>query len=93
MAGRTTDMDFSDKTFLIIDDFEGMCSMLRDILRGCGANLNAIETAPNGGAAIGLLERRKFDIVLCDLNLGPGRNGQQVLEEAKFRDCAELPTK
>ncbi|MEK6685162.1 MAG: tetratricopeptide repeat protein, partial [Pseudomonadota bacterium] len=35
--------------------------------------------------AVGLLKRVQFDIVLCDLNLGSGKNGQQVLEEAKYR--------
>ncbi len=84
--GRPTEMDFSDKTFLIIDDFQGMCSMLRDILRGCGANVKSIETAANGKVAVALLERGKFDVVLCDFNLGTGKNGQQILEEAKFRE-------
>jgi tetratricopeptide (TPR) repeat protein len=86
MAGRSTEMDFSKKSFLIIDDFQGMRSMLRDILRGCGANLRAIETAANGKEAIDQLGRGKFDVVLCDFNLGIGKNGQQILEEAKFRE-------
>ena len=29
---------------------------------------------------------RRYDIILCDYNLGPGKSGQQVLEEAKFRE-------
>lgn len=86
MAERSTEVDFSGKTFLIIDDFQGMRGMLRDILRGCGANLNAVEMVANGREAIGLLERTKFDVVLCDFNLGPGKNGQQILEEAKYRE-------
>ncbi|QEL64065.1 hypothetical protein OTERR_05890 [Oryzomicrobium terrae] len=77
--------DFGDKSFLIIDDFHGMRSILRDILRSCGVNPRNIATAANGGEAIALLEKNRFDGVLCDFNLGAGKNGQQVLEEAKFR--------
>ena len=78
--------DFSGKTFLIIDDFSGMRTILRDILRSCGAQTKDIEMASNGREAIKLLEREKFDVVLCDFNLGPGKNGQNILEEAKFRE-------
>ena len=85
-AGQMTEMDFSDKRFLVIDDFQGMRSILRDILRGCGTSPSAIETAGTGKEAIGQLERGQFDVVLCDFNLGGGKNGQQILEEAKFRE-------
>lgn len=81
----TPDADFSRKTFLIVDDFQGMRTILRDILRGCGADSKFIATAANGKEAVDMLAEGKFDVVLCDLNLGPGRNGQQVLEEAKVR--------
>lgn len=84
--GHSPEMDFSSKSYLIIDDFQGMRGMLRDVLRGCGANVNRIEAAANGREAIGLLERTKFDVVLCDFNLGAGKNGQQILEEAKVRE-------
>lgn len=79
-------LDFAGKSFLIIDDFHGMRGILRDILRACGVNARDIATASNGKEAIALLEKNHFDGVLCDFNLGPGKNGQQVLEEAKFRN-------
>ena len=79
-------LDFSGKTFLVIDDFPGMRNILRDILRNCGAQTKSIEMASNGREAVALLTRQKFDVVLCDFNLGAGKNGQQVLEEAKFRE-------
>ena len=34
-------LDFSGKTFLVIDDFPGMRNILRDILRKCGAQVEA----------------------------------------------------
>lgn len=73
-------------TFLVIDDFLGMRGMLTGVLRNCGAQAKSIDTASNGPEAIQLLSKRRYDIVLCDFNLGAGQNGMQVLEEAKFKD-------
>ena len=84
-AGHAVGTDFSSKTFLIVDDFQGMRAILRDILRGCGANNQNISTAARGTDAISMLSSTRFDVVLCDFNLGEGKNGQQILEEAKVR--------
>lgn len=73
-------------TFLVIDDFVGMRTMLAGVLRGCGANPKAIDAAATGGEAISMLGKKRYDIVLCDFNLGPGQNGMQVLEEAKHKN-------
>lgn len=75
---------------LIIDDFQGMRTMLRDFVRNMG--VSRIETASNGKDAIGQLGLNKYDIVICDYNLGPGANGQQVLEEAKLRKLVGVST-
>lgn len=79
------DRAFSEKTFLIVDDFPGMRGILRDILRSCHANVKLIDTAATGEEAINMLSRKQYDVVLCDFNLGTGKNGQQVLEEARHR--------
>lgn len=73
--------DFANKRFLVIDDFDGMRKILAELLRRCGAR--QIDTAANGNDALTALSRHKYDIVLCDFNLGAGKNGQQVLEEAR----------
>lgn len=75
--------DLSKSRFLIIEDYEGMRGILRDILSKSGAT--QITFATNGQDAIALLERHRYDAVLCDLHLGQGLNGQQVLEEARHR--------
>ena len=41
----TADMDFSDTTALIIDDYQEMRSIFRDILRSCGADVKKISMA------------------------------------------------
>lgn len=75
--------DFSKKSFLIIEDYEGMRGILRDILGRAGTT--RIDFAGSGGHALGMLEKHRYDAVLCDLHLGQGKNGQQVLEEARLR--------
>jgi tetratricopeptide (TPR) repeat protein len=42
-----------------------------------------ITEATNGEEAVKRMTEQNFDIVLCDYNLGEGKDGQQVLEEAK----------
>lgn len=73
--------NFAERSFLIVDDFEAMRRILRDLLRRCGAN--RVEVAGNGVEAINILRRAKYDVVLCDYYLGDGKNGQQILEEAR----------
>lgn len=80
----TSDSIFENRRFLIADDFQGMRAMLREMLKNFGSK--NISVAANAKEAITYLEQGdKYDAVLCDYNLGPGKNGQQVFEEAKFR--------
>ena len=73
---------YSDKTCLIIDDFPEIRGALSRSIKSFGAK--AVETAANGEEAIKLCQMKKFDIVLCDYNLGAGKDGQQILEEVRF---------
>ena len=75
---------------LIIDDFQGMRTMLREFLKSMG--VTAIDTASTGKDALTQLGGNKYDIVICDYNLGPGANGQQVLEEAKIKNHIGVST-
>ncbi len=72
------------KSILVVDDFPGMRSMLRGMLSAYGAD--DITDTSNGEEAIKRMRDKSFDIVLCDYNLGEGKDGQQVLEEAKEDD-------
>lgn len=75
--------DLSRSHFLIIEDYEGMRKILRDILSRAGASHIAL--AADAGNAINQLERQRFDVILCDLHLGQGKSGQDILEEARHR--------
>jgi len=76
-------LSFRQAHILIIDDFQGMRTMLREFVKSMG--VTAIDTASTGKDANQQLSASKYDIVICDYNLGPGPNGQQVLEEAKLK--------
>ncbi len=77
-------VDWAGKNYLVVDDFIGVRQLLREALRGLGAR--NIDQASSGGEAMGALNRTRYDVVLCDFNLGEGKNGQQVLEEARMRN-------
>lgn len=71
-------------TTLVIDDFQSMRSMLMGFLKSMG--VTDMDSAANAKEALALLSAKKYDIVICDYNLGSGQNGQQILEEAKYRN-------
>lgn len=75
---------------LIVDDFQSMRTMLRDFVKSMG--MTRVDTACHGKDAISRLAESRYDIVLCDYNLGPGANGQQVLEEARARNLIGVST-
>ncbi len=72
------------KKILIVDDFAEMRSTIRGMLVPYGAD--DISMASNGEEAVDIICQNNFDIILCDYNLGDGKDGQQVLEEVKLRD-------
>jgi len=74
---------FSTRKFLLVEDFETMRSVIRGLLRRCGAE--RVDTAASGDEATKLLSRERYDVVLCDYNLGVGKNGQMLLEESRFK--------
>jgi tetratricopeptide (TPR) repeat protein len=85
-----TEIDWAGKNYLVVDDFVGVRQLLREALRSLGAK--NIDQASSGGEAMGLLARIRYDVVLCDYNLGDGKNGQQVLEEARVRNLVNPST-
>lgn len=69
--------------FLVVDDFENFRSSIKQMLRSFGAT--HIDTANNGKGAVEKCTYERYDIVLCDYNMGEGKNGQQVLEELRYK--------
>lgn len=72
----------ADKRILIVDDLVEARSSLKKMMTMMGAN--QIDTATDGNEAMRYIMERDYDIVLSDYNLGKGKDGQQILEEARY---------
>ena len=83
-------LDLSKLHFLLVDDFANYRAMLRSILQSCGAQ--HISDVVNAEDALEVISKQKFDVILCDYNLGDGKNGQQLLEEVMFRKLVPYGT-
>jgi tetratricopeptide (TPR) repeat protein len=75
---------------LVIDDFQSMRAMVVGFLKAMG--VPSIDNAGSAQEALALLAKRKYDVVICDYNLGQGQNGQQILEEAKHKNLIGFST-
>jgi len=84
VAAAAANIDWTEKRYLIVDDFVGIRQLLRETLRNLGAK--HFDQAASGGEAMTMLSKTHYDVVLCDFNLGDGKNGQQVLEECRIRN-------
>ncbi len=78
-----SDIKYSKLRFLIADDFSNFRAVVGTMLGKLG--IHHIDTASNGADVLNKCQRRTYDLILCDYDLGPGRNGQQVLEELRFK--------
>ena len=72
----------STKRILIVDDLVEARSSLKNMMGIIGAQ--RIDTATDGREAMELILENDYDLVLSDYNLGKGKDGQQILEEARF---------
>ncbi len=73
---------YAGKKCLIIDDFPQIRGSLSRTMKTFGCP--HVDTAATGEEAIKLCSHKKYDIVICDYNLGAGKDGQQILEEVRF---------
>lgn len=71
---------------LIVDDDEGICRKLSEILEEEG---HAVRATVSGKEALKILDREEFDVILSDLMM-PGITGMDILAEAKKRGRARV---
>lgn len=76
-------LNIRDYRFLIVDDLREMRMTLRGMLESL--KVKQIWEAKSGDEALESLGKQPVDVVLCDYNLGDGRDGQQTFEEARGR--------
>jgi CheY-like chemotaxis protein len=71
----------ADFWVLIVDDEDGVLSVLKNSLRKLGEQFR-VSTAAGGEAAMDLLIQRKFDLVVTDYKMA-GMNGLELLEKVR----------
>jgi len=75
---------------LVVDDYPGMRSAFKNTLANFG--MTKIDLATSAAEAIYRVKNSRYDIIVCDYNLGDGRDGQQLLEELRHRQLIGLET-
>lgn len=75
--------DYSKLKVLIVDDFDNFRLTVTKMLHEFG--VSAVDSAANGLDALRYCRQNRYDFILCDYNLGPGKTGQQVLEDLRHR--------
>jgi tetratricopeptide (TPR) repeat protein len=81
---------FASRAYLVIDDFGEMRNMIKGLLRILGAS--NIDAARDAKEALAMIDRVRYDVILCDYNLGGGKSGQQLLEELRHRQLIDMST-
>jgi CheY-like chemotaxis protein len=80
-ATTTIVLNLAKHKILVVEDVREMRTLLTSLTKLMGAQI--VYEAKSGEEAITQLQAHPIDLVLCDYYLGPGRDGQQVFEEAK----------
>lgn len=83
-------MELADKTVLLIDDNTEVRNSLRIQLQDSG--LSRCVAVRNIREAIVKIQAQKFDLIVCDYNLGPEADGQQFLELIRRKQMLPLTT-
>jgi DNA-binding NtrC family response regulator len=71
-----------DKTRILVVDDEQVVRL--GLVRTLASEHCSVETVVNGDAALNMMERQPFDVVLLDLRM-PGMSGMDVLRKIKER--------
>ncbi len=72
----------ANKRVLAVDDLVESRSAMKKMLTILGAD--KVDIAMDGDEATDYILNNDYDLIISDYNLGRGRDGQQILEEARF---------
>jgi len=67
---------------LVVDDEESLCSLIKEILEGRGFEVETCLSVPE---ALSHLQKGKFELVICDINLQSGR-GESVEKYMRLKN-------
>lgn len=74
-------LDLTKYRALVIDDFAQMRQNIKRMLESC--RITQIDDCGTGEDALERIRKNPYDLIMCDYNLGEGKDGQQLLEEIK----------
>lgn len=75
--------EYAKKRFLIVDQLDTFCFSTKKTFKELGLKL--VDTASTAQKVITGFENINYDVVLCNYDLGKGKNGQELLEELRYR--------
>jgi two-component system, chemotaxis family, chemotaxis protein CheY len=73
---------------LIIDDSAVMRKIVERSLRQAGVNLTQVLEAGNGAEALGVLQEKQVDLILCDINM-PIMDGLEFVKQLSGLESAK----
>jgi two-component system, chemotaxis family, chemotaxis protein CheY len=77
-----------DVRALIIDDSAVMRKIVERSLRQAGVNLTQVLEAGNGAEALGVLQDKQVDLILCDINM-PIMDGLEFVKQLSTLESAK----
>jgi tetratricopeptide (TPR) repeat protein len=90
IKGNDQTIHYGELRAIVVDDYPGMRSALKMTLSNFG--ITKIDLAGTAAEVIFKVNNNHYDVILCDFNLGEGRDGQQLLEELRHRGLISLDT-
>ncbi len=74
--------EYAKKRFLVVDELDSFRFAVKKSLMDLGIKL--IGTANSAQSVINGFQNVNYDVILCNYELGKGKNGQELLEELRF---------
>ncbi|MYM22291.1 response regulator [Duganella sp. FT135W] len=74
--------DYAALSVLLVDPSQSMRANLRNMLGQAG--ITSVDDAVSAGTAIRQINKKSYDVVLCEYDLGSGQDGQQLLEDLRL---------
>lgn len=90
IKGNDQTINYGALRAIVVDDYPGMRSALKMTLSNFG--ISRIDLAGAAAEVIFKVSNNHYNVILCDFNLGEGRDGQQLLEELRHRGLISLDT-
>lgn len=73
-----SELNYNHLRVLMADDFSNFRATVNGMLGKLG--VQQVDLGSNGAGVLEACQHKTLDVILCDHDLGPGRNGQQLLE-------------